>query len=68
VHLFRPRLSFLAEAQPRLETGEDKRQFLAEVYIKFFRRPHELTTKEKTLLEKLKIYFVFFRVCICFCC
>jgi hypothetical protein len=40
VLLFRPSLSFLTEAQPRLETSEDKRHFLAEVRIKFFRRPH----------------------------
>jgi hypothetical protein len=37
--------SFLAEAQPRLETGDDKRHFLAEVQIRFFRRPHELQSK-----------------------
>jgi hypothetical protein len=36
VHLFRPSLSFLIEAQPRLETGEDERYFLAEVHIKKF--------------------------------
>jgi hypothetical protein len=35
VHLFHPSLSFLAEAQPRLNTGEDKRKFLAEVGIEF---------------------------------
>jgi hypothetical protein len=29
VHPFCPSLSFLAEAQPRLDTGEDKRHFLA---------------------------------------
>jgi hypothetical protein len=34
---FRPSLSFLAEAQPR--------HFLAEVHIKFFRRPDELQNK-----------------------
>jgi hypothetical protein len=28
VHLFRPILSFLAEARPRLKTGEAKRHFL----------------------------------------
>jgi hypothetical protein len=28
-------LRFLAEAQPRLKTGEDKRYFLAAVHIKF---------------------------------
>jgi hypothetical protein len=39
VHLFRPRLSFLAEAQPRLEKiGEDKRNFLTEVHTTFFVR------------------------------
>jgi hypothetical protein len=48
VHLFCPSLSFLAEAQPRLQTGEDKRHFLAEVHIKFFRGPHEVGTKQKT--------------------
>jgi hypothetical protein len=47
VHLFCPSLSFLAEAQPRLETGEEKRYFLAEVNIKFFRRPHELQDKRQ---------------------
>jgi hypothetical protein len=43
VHLFCPSLSFLTEAQPRLETAKDKRHFLAEVHIKFF--------------TKLQIYF-----------
>jgi hypothetical protein len=38
-------LSFLAEAQPRLKTGEDKRLFLAEVHIQFFSRPRELQSK-----------------------
>jgi hypothetical protein len=45
VHLFRSRPRFLAEAQPRLKTGEDNRQFLAEVHILFFRRSHELQSK-----------------------
>jgi hypothetical protein len=45
VHLICPSLSFLAEAQPRLKTGKDKRHFFAEVHIKFFRRPHELQSK-----------------------
>jgi hypothetical protein len=45
VHLFGPSLSFLAEAQPRLETGEDKSHFLAEVHINSFRRPHKLQSK-----------------------
>jgi hypothetical protein len=45
MRLFRPRLSFLSEAQPRLKTGEDKKHFLAEVDITFFRRPHELQSK-----------------------
>jgi hypothetical protein len=53
VRLFRPSLGFLAEAQPRLKTGEDKKHFLAEVHIKFAR-----TTKQKTSLKKLQIYFV----------
>jgi hypothetical protein len=38
VHLFRPSLGFLAEAQPRLETGKDKRHFLGEVHIKISRQ------------------------------
>jgi hypothetical protein len=47
VHLFRSRLRFLAEAQPRLKTGEDNRQFLAEVHIPtIFRRSHELQRKD----------------------
>jgi hypothetical protein len=41
VHLFRPSLGFLVEAQPRLEN----RHFLAEVHITFFRRLHELQNK-----------------------
>jgi hypothetical protein len=58
VHLFRPSLGFLAEAQPRI-----KRHFLAEVYINFFRHPHELQSK-KTSLKNLQIYFIlyFFRI------
>jgi hypothetical protein len=36
VHIFRPSLNFLTEAQPRLEKCEDKRHFLAEVHINFF--------------------------------
>jgi hypothetical protein len=46
VHLFRPCLSFLAEAQPRLENRRGQRHFLAEVHIKFFRRTHELQNKD----------------------
>jgi hypothetical protein len=34
VHLFRPTLGFLVEAEPK--TGEDKRHFLAEVHTTFF--------------------------------
>jgi hypothetical protein len=37
VHLFRPRLGFLAEAQPR----QTKSHFLAEVSIKFFSHPQK---------------------------
>jgi hypothetical protein len=43
VHLFRPSVSFLAEAQPRFETGKDERHFLGKVT--FLRRPHELQSK-----------------------
>jgi hypothetical protein len=38
-----------------LKTGRDKRHFLGEMHIKFFRRPPELQNKT---LEKLQIYFV----------
>jgi hypothetical protein len=38
VHLFRPRLSFLAEAQPRLENRRGQRNFLTEVHTTFFVR------------------------------
>jgi hypothetical protein len=54
VYLFRPSLSFLDEAQPRLETGQDKR------HIKFFRRPDRKNYKAKDIIEKLQIYFVSF--------
>jgi hypothetical protein len=40
-----PSLSFLAEAQPRLLKGEDKRYFLTEGHIRFFRRPLEKNYK-----------------------
>jgi hypothetical protein len=42
VDLFLPSLSFLAEAQPRLENRRGQK---AQVHIKFFRRPHELQRK-----------------------
>jgi hypothetical protein len=45
VHLFRPSLSFLAEAQPRLETGGDKRHFLGEVHT-------EVKYKAKDIIGK----------------
>jgi hypothetical protein len=48
VHLFRPSLSFLAEAQPRLETSGDNRDSLAEMHITFF----------ISLLTKLEIYYL----------
>jgi hypothetical protein len=42
VHLVLSSLGFLAEAQPRLENRRgDKRHLLADVHIRFFRRPHE---------------------------
>jgi hypothetical protein len=53
VHLFRPSLSFLAEAQPRLEIGADRRHFLAEMHINFLSD----RTTSKTF-EKIKNYFV----------
>jgi hypothetical protein len=62
VHLFRPSLSFLAEAQPRLEIGADRRHFLAEMHINFLSD----RTTSKTF-EKITNYFVstFFKY-ICF--
>jgi hypothetical protein len=36
VQLFRPSLSFLAEAQPRLDNRREQKAFFAEVHIKFF--------------------------------
>jgi hypothetical protein len=47
-------LSFLDEAQPRFETGQDKGT------LNFLGDPTVKTTKQKTSLEKLQIYFVSF--------
>jgi hypothetical protein len=52
VHIFGPSLSFLAEAQPRLEN----RRFLAEVHIKFFRRLHELQCRRHHLKNYKNMY------------
>jgi hypothetical protein len=35
VHLFRPSLGFLVEAQPRLKTGEGKRHFWQKCTLNF---------------------------------
>jgi hypothetical protein len=53
VHLFRPSLRFLAEAQPRLEQARTKGtlHFLGDLTT--------TTTKQETSLGKLQIYFVF---------
>jgi hypothetical protein len=65
VHLFRPSLGFLSEVQPRLKTVEDKRHFLAEVHIKFFRQAHELTGLQINLyLEQpmeIQLFATFFQ-------
>jgi hypothetical protein len=53
VHLFRPSLGFLTEAQPRLKTGKDQ----AEVHINFLGIGTNYKAK-KTSLEKLQIHFV----------
>jgi hypothetical protein len=65
VHLFHPSRSFLAEAQPCPKTGEDKRHFLAEVHIKFFRRRTNYKAKDIiyflsviSLPTKLEIYYL----------
>jgi hypothetical protein len=55
VHLFRPSLSFLAEAQPRLKTSEDKRHFLAEVHIEFFK----LLNKSRFFLFAIQLLIVY---------
>jgi hypothetical protein len=64
VHLFRPSLGFRVEAQPRFETGEDKRDFLAEMHIPtFFRRPHELQSKKHHRKNyKFILYLHFFQI------
>jgi hypothetical protein len=46
VHLFRLSLGFLVKAQPRLENSRGEKTLLAEVHIKFFRRPHKLQNKD----------------------
>jgi hypothetical protein len=51
VHIFRPSLSFLAEAQPRLENKEDKRHFLSEVHIKFL--GNRTNYKAKDIIGKI---------------
>jgi hypothetical protein len=53
VHLFRPSLSFLAEAQQRLENRRGQK---AEVRIKFL--GDRKNYKQKTSSQKLQIYFV----------
>jgi hypothetical protein len=45
VDLFLPSLSFLAEAQPRLENRRGQKALKAQVHIKFFRRLHKLQSK-----------------------
>jgi hypothetical protein len=51
---------FLAEAQPRLKTDEDRRHFLTEVHIEFFRRLHELQTKNRYIYKLSTIFFIVF--------
>jgi hypothetical protein len=59
VHLFRPSLSFLDEAQPRLENRRGQKAILAEVHIKFL---GDLTNyKAKDITGKIANLF-----CICF--
>jgi hypothetical protein len=49
-----------AEAQPRLKTGEDTKHILAEVHINFFRRPHELQSKQHHWKNYKFILYLFF--------
>jgi hypothetical protein len=57
VHLFRPSLGFLAEAQPRLENRPGQKALFGRgaqyIFVATAR-----ATKQKTSLEKLQIYFV----------
>jgi hypothetical protein len=53
VHLFRSSLSFLAEAQPRLENRRGQRHFLAKVHITFIGD----RTKQKKSLKKITNLF-----------
>jgi hypothetical protein len=54
VHLFRPSLGFLVEAQPRLENKQKVGTFWPRCTLNFL----DDRTNSKTSLEKLQIYFV----------
>jgi hypothetical protein len=57
VHVFRPRVSFLAEAQPRLKTKRGQKALFDRDAHCIFQATAGIT-KQKTSLEKLQIYFV----------
>jgi hypothetical protein len=54
VHLFRPNLGFLTEAQPRLKQARTKGTFWQRRTVNFLGTAR--TTKQKTSLEKLHIF------------
>jgi hypothetical protein len=54
VHLFRPSLGFLAEAQPRLENRRGQKALFGGGAHNFFYAIAR-TTKQKTSLERLQI-------------
>jgi hypothetical protein len=63
VHLFRPSLSFLAEAQPRPKTGEDKRNFLTQVHIEFLGDCAKYKANKINLLLGVHINTFFNSIC-----
>jgi hypothetical protein len=56
VHLFRKGLSFLAEAQPRLENRRGQKALLAEVHIHFL--GDRTNYKAKDIIGKITNLFV----------
>jgi hypothetical protein len=55
LHLLRMSLSFLAEAQPRLENSQERRHSLAEVHINFL--GDRTTYKTKDIIGKITNLF-----------
>jgi hypothetical protein len=59
VYLFRSSLSFLAEAQPRLENRRGQKTLLAEVHIKFFRRSQGLQSTTDIIGKITNLFFIY---------